>query len=872
MRLDITNTRAMSLRPNSGSTSMRAVVAQGARGEQGLPGNASAAWTASTAVTTGTVRQAPDGSWIKSTASRTTRATFDATEQGWWTATLATAGTLEADALSVAIGDTVSGDLADTDTDIGQALNDVLADFTPVDTGAVADAVAEYAVSPSLPREPSLLGWVSDNRLVDSGSSAVVLSTSGRYAIVSRRTAGVLTVVDLIDPTAPVVVSTLTDGTNLPSPNRMAVTGNYVIVSCHQRVTVVDISNPAAPTVTGSVSNTNLSDSGATNGIALSADGNTAFVTQSAGNRINAVDITTKASPSYTSGLNDNTNLASPRNLVVLSPTRVAVIAGTTDAVVIINTSNLASLSIAASLVDGTNLDNGSHMVRRGTVLYVVTGGGRVTTVSVATVDTPVVIGSLNNASYISGVGRIALLSTMLVLTTSLGGLVFVDVSDPANPTLTSGLRTTAGIGVFGFTSAFIATGGNLLVHVARDLGRLTVFGASGLAPGGAARRQMSSAGHSMERMNGNSGTTIASASSKATKGPHTWANMIDGQRWVLAHNGGSDGETSADILARLYTATSLYRSPLVELWMNTNDMGNGITAAQSIANTRQAVELLRARGCRVILSNIAARTFSSDPGGLLRTAMNTINAGLAEIAETTEGVWLNDYFTATNSGDGTPTTGLTYDGLHQTSTGAQLLGAVLKATRDQAAAGLYLANPQPLSATNLAPNATLSGTGGTVGTGASGTVADSATVTNAVASKPTSSVQRLVVGASVTATFVETATVTAGDVLVAEVTLDAATFNKVTRFNLKLTAGANVAYDLSPVVAAGLSGVGGDDTTTNPIPTLGTGITLRTYPIPVPTGTTSADITLTITTGSGGSTGNIDIKSVALRSTLVGA
>lgn len=112
MRLDITNTRAMSLRPNSGSTSMRTVVAQGARGEQGLPGNASAAWTATTAVTTGTVRQAPDGSWIKSTASRTTRASFDSTEQGWWTATLATAGTLEADALSTTAGDMIDGQVS----------------------------------------------------------------------------------------------------------------------------------------------------------------------------------------------------------------------------------------------------------------------------------------------------------------------------------------------------------------------------------------------------------------------------------------------------------------------------------------------------------------------------------------------------------------------------------------------------------------------------------------------------------------------------------------------------------------------------------------------------------------------------------------
>lgn len=56
-------------------------------------------WAAAQAVTVGTVRQAPDGSWIKSTAARTTGAAFDATEQTFWTAVAATAGTIEQAAL-----------------------------------------------------------------------------------------------------------------------------------------------------------------------------------------------------------------------------------------------------------------------------------------------------------------------------------------------------------------------------------------------------------------------------------------------------------------------------------------------------------------------------------------------------------------------------------------------------------------------------------------------------------------------------------------------------------------------------------------------------------------------------------------------------
>ena len=77
-----------------------ATGATGPQGSQGLPGPGSAAWAPSTAVTTGAIRQAPDGSYIRSTASRTTRASFDATEEGFWTSLLADPTTVDGKALS----------------------------------------------------------------------------------------------------------------------------------------------------------------------------------------------------------------------------------------------------------------------------------------------------------------------------------------------------------------------------------------------------------------------------------------------------------------------------------------------------------------------------------------------------------------------------------------------------------------------------------------------------------------------------------------------------------------------------------------------------------------------------------------------------
>ena len=126
MRLVQNNTPTLTVR-NGGSSSLRAVLGVGPRGAtgptgptgatgptggtgptgatgpQGLPGPGSAAWAPSTAVGTGDIRQAPDGSYIRSTASRTTRATFDATEEGFWTSLLADPTTVDGKALSASI-------------------------------------------------------------------------------------------------------------------------------------------------------------------------------------------------------------------------------------------------------------------------------------------------------------------------------------------------------------------------------------------------------------------------------------------------------------------------------------------------------------------------------------------------------------------------------------------------------------------------------------------------------------------------------------------------------------------------------------------------------------------------------------------------
>lgn len=88
---DPTNWTVLAAKGDTGATGADSTVP----GPEGAPGPGSAAWTASQAVSVGTVRQAPDGSWIKSTTARTTRASFDVTEATFWGAVITTAGTIE---------------------------------------------------------------------------------------------------------------------------------------------------------------------------------------------------------------------------------------------------------------------------------------------------------------------------------------------------------------------------------------------------------------------------------------------------------------------------------------------------------------------------------------------------------------------------------------------------------------------------------------------------------------------------------------------------------------------------------------------------------------------------------------------------------
>jgi hypothetical protein len=80
------------------------------------------------------------------------------------------------------------------------------------------------------------------------------LAYSGGYCYIPSSTANRLTVVDVSTPSAPTVVGTVLNATSLASPYGVVYDGGYCYVSATGRLTVVDVSTPSAPTVAASLS------------------------------------------------------------------------------------------------------------------------------------------------------------------------------------------------------------------------------------------------------------------------------------------------------------------------------------------------------------------------------------------------------------------------------------------------------------------------------------------------------------------------------------------------------------------------------------------------------------------------------------------
>ena len=149
---------------------------------------------------------------------------------------------------------------------------------------------------------PAIVGHIDNATLSGSYANALEhvtsVAISGNYAYLTAFDSDRLTVIDISNPASPTIVASLHDSVNLATPADVAVSGDYAYVadqtgSSNTNLAVVDISNPLSPTVVGSV----VPQSELSGAYRVRVSGNFAYISASGTATVAAIDISDPTHP-----------------------------------------------------------------------------------------------------------------------------------------------------------------------------------------------------------------------------------------------------------------------------------------------------------------------------------------------------------------------------------------------------------------------------------------------------------------------------------------------------------------------------------------------------------------------------------------------
>ena len=283
----------------------------------------------------------------------------------------------------------------------------------------ISNPVAPQVVGQS-PFASSLL---NGSAVAVSGSYAYVVSQNRNKASSANNnddgTGNSLTILDISVPTAPKIVGTLHDSNLLFGAHGVVVSGSYVYVAAQgclvnepcpnasvgNSFVVIDVSNPASPTIVASLQNASLPSQWAGSGAlwhacGIAVSGRYAYVTASYANRLTIIDILDPLHPAIAGSLPDSTQLPVPVDVAVAG---------------------------GYAFVANEAISN-----------------GRVTVVDVRNAAFPQVAGAIVN-SALNGAYRIRIRNNFAYVAASYSPAMSVlDISDPANPRLAGSFSSTA--------------------------------------------------------------------------------------------------------------------------------------------------------------------------------------------------------------------------------------------------------------------------------------------------------------------------------------------------------------------------------------------------------------------------------------------
>ncbi len=316
-------------------------------------------------------------------------------------------------------------------------------------------------------------GSVNNATSLNTAQSVYV---QGKYAYIASFAGNRLTVVDISNPASPVIMGSLNDATNLNAASSVFVSGKYAYVTAAtgDRLTIVDISNPVSPTLTGTVT-----DSTTLNGAySVYVSGKYAYVAAYDGDRLTVVDVSNPASPAVVGNVTSATTLNGATSVYVAGQyAYVAAFDG--NRLTVVDISNPAAPSVAGNVNDATNLSAANSVYVSGKYAYVAaSGSARLTVVDISAPTAPTVTGNVNDATNLNGAASVYVAGKYAYVAASTGNrLTVVDISNPASPTVTGNVND--GTNLNGATNVFVS---GKYAYVAASAGsRLTIVDIAGI-------------------------------------------------------------------------------------------------------------------------------------------------------------------------------------------------------------------------------------------------------------------------------------------------------------------------------------------------------------------------------------------------------
>ncbi len=292
--------------------------------------------------------------------------------------------------------------------------------------GGTPQAPGSLCAMVSCPRacDPVIIGSVGT-----PGFFAQGVAVSGTMAYVADGLSGLL-VIDVSNPAAPVILgSVVTPGT----ARGVAVSGTVAYVAdVNFGLQVIDVSNPAAPAILGSVGMPDFARDVAVSGsVAYVADFNFG---------LQVIDVSNPAAPAILGSV-----ITPGRALGVAVSGTVAYVADDQSGLLVIDVSNPAAPVILGSVVTpGT----ARGVAVSGTVAYVADTESGLQVIDVSNPAAPAILGSVNTPGTARGVAvsgtvrGVAVSGTVAYVADSESGLQVIDVSNPAAPAILGSVIT----------------------------------------------------------------------------------------------------------------------------------------------------------------------------------------------------------------------------------------------------------------------------------------------------------------------------------------------------------------------------------------------------------------------------------------------